>query len=165
MRMMITASLVITALLFFTVPATQSKHNDKQALVVQAVSYRAIPHERTAYYQTQGYSSTSCYGSGSDTGYWTNLNINCQTVTTPPQTIPISVRSVEVYNRVQTGSMIYTITCSARWEGSHCNWLIPGDSFQAEMSGTTMWILGRRGGNMGKPMKVKFRVLDARPAQ
>ena len=110
-------SLAVTVLLFSLVPATQSKENDKQTLVVQAVSYRAIPHERTTYYQTQGYSSTNCYGSGTDTGYWTNLNLNCQTVTTPPQTIPITVRSVEVYNRVQTGNMTYTITCSARWVG------------------------------------------------
>lgn len=139
--------------------------NEKQTLTVRAVSYRAIPHERTAYYQTQGYSNTSCYGSGTDTGYWTNLNLNCQTVTTPPQTIPITVRSVEVYNRVEAGNMVYTITCSARWVGSRCSWLIPGDSFQAEMSGTTMWILGRKGGNMGKPIKAKFRILDIRPSQ
>jgi hypothetical protein len=165
MQKMIGISLLLPTVLFSLVAATQSTQSEKQTLVVQAVSYRAIPHERTAYYQTQGYSSTNCYGSGMDTGYWTSLNLNCQTVTTPPQTIPITVRSIEVYNRVQSGNMTYTITCSARWIGSHCSWLIPGDSFQAEMSGTTMWILGRKGGNMGKPIKAKFRILDARPGQ
>ena len=156
---------VAAVVLLCLVPVSQSKEKDKQMLMVLAVSYRAIPHERTTYYQTQGYSNTSCYGSGTDTGYWTNLNLNCQTVTTPPQTIPITVRSVEVYNRVEAGNMVYTITCSARWVGSHCSWLIPGDSFQAEVNGTTMWILGRKGGNMGKPIKAKFRLLDVRPKQ
>jgi len=156
---------VAAVVLLCLVPVSQSKEKDKQMPVVRAVSYRAIPHERTTYYQTQGYSNTGCYGSGTDIGYWTNLNLNCQTVTTPPQTIPITVRSVEVYNRVEAGNMVYTITCSARWVGSHCSWLFPGDSFQAEVNGTTMWSLGRKGGNMGKPIKAKFRLLDVRPKQ
>lgn len=139
-----------------------AKNRNKEKLIVRAVAYRAIPHERTMHYRTQGYSNTTCYGSGSDWGYSTNLNINCQTVTTPPQDIPVTVRSVEVYNALESNDLVYTVTCTAHWVGSKCAWLIPGDSFQAEVSGTTMWVTARKGGNMGKEMRTKFKILDIR---
>ena len=123
------------------------------------------PHEKTTHYRTQGYSDTTCYGSGTDWGYSTTINMNCQTTTTPPQDIPITVRSVEVYNQVEANGMVYTITCTAHWIGSKCSWLIPGDTFQAEVKGATMWIAGRRGGNMGKGARGKFKILDIRPKQ
>ncbi len=139
-----------------------AKNNDKEKLVVRALAYRAIPHERTTYYRTQGYSNTTCYGSGSDWGYSTSLNINCQTITTPPQDIPVTVRSVEVYNALESNGLVYTVTCTAHWVGSKCAWLIPGDTFEAEVSSTTMWVAGRKGGNMGKVMRTKFKILDIR---
>lgn len=142
--------------------SAEEKKGENATLTVRAVSYRAIPHETTAHYRTQGYSNTTCYGSGSDSGYWTSINVNCQTVTTPPQDVPITIRSVEVYNKVEANGMTYTITCTAHWIGSQCAWLIPGDHFQAEVKGTTMWINARKGGNMGKPIRPKFRILDIR---
>jgi hypothetical protein len=142
--------------------STIAKDSNKEKLVVRAVAYRAVPHERTTYYRTQGYSNTTCYGSGSDWGYSTSLDINCQTVISPPQDVPVTVRSVEVYNALEANGRLYTVTCTAHWVGSKCAWVNPGDSFEAEVSGTTMWVNGRRGGNMGKVMRTKFKIVDIR---
>lgn len=139
-----------------------AKDNNKTGLVIRAVAYRAIPHERTTYYRTQGYSNTTCFGSGTDWGYLTTLNMNCQTVTTPPQEIPVTIRSIDVFNAVQANGLTYTVTCTAHWVGSKCSWLIPGDNFEAEVSGTTMLVSARKGGNMGKEMRIKFKILDIR---
>ncbi|MGA2215263.1 MAG: hypothetical protein ABSH31_18465 [Bryobacteraceae bacterium] len=38
-----------------------------------------------------------------------------------------------------------------------------GDTFQAEIEGTTMWVHGRNGGNQGKEIRVKYKILDIRP--
>jgi hypothetical protein len=38
-----------------------------------------------------------------------------------------------------------------------------GDTFQAEIDGTTMWVHGRNGGNQGKEIRVKYKILDIRP--
>lgn len=139
------------------------KH-ENATLTLRALAYRAIPHERTMHYRTSGHSNTSCYGSGTDWGYSTTINLNCSTVTTPPQDIPVTVRSVEVYNKLEAEGMVYIVTCTAHWIGSNCTWLIPGDSFPAEVKGTTMWITAHKGGNMGKEVHPKFRILDIRPA-
>jgi hypothetical protein len=96
---------------------------------VRAVSYRAIPHERTTSYTTPGYSNTNCYGRGSDWGYMTRINMNCQTVTTPPKESSNTRRTLEVYNLVEANGMAYTIRCTANWIASSCNWLNPGDIF------------------------------------
>ncbi|HXJ44604.1 MAG TPA: hypothetical protein VNH18_35280 [Bryobacteraceae bacterium] len=58
--------------------------------------------------------------------------------------------------------MIYTITCTANWVGSNCSWLNPGDFFNAEIDGKTMWIGAARGGNQGKRIKIKFAIRDVR---
>ncbi|MGH9401731.1 MAG: DUF2846 domain-containing protein [Terriglobia bacterium] len=133
------------------------------ATSMKAISYRAIPHESTTYLTIPGYSNTSCYGGGIDTGYWTSQNLNCQTVTRPPATAPLTVRWIEVYNTVEANGDVYTITCTAHWAGSACSWLVPGDRFVSSVRGTTMWILAKRGGNMGKKLRIKFRILDIRP--
>ena len=132
-------------------------------LSVRAVSYRAIPHETTGYYNTPGSSSTSCYGRGDDWGYWTTLRINCKTVSTPPATIPFTVNSVEVYNLVEAGGRLYTISCRAPRIGDRCAWLIPGQTFLAELKDGTMWVTARQWGNTEKETRIKFRLLDVRP--
>jgi hypothetical protein len=98
-----------------------------------------------------------------DYGAFSTLNLNCHTVTTPPSVAPITVRRLDVYNVVEANGMRYAITCSANWVGSGCVWLIPGDTFRAEVRGTTMWVEARRGGNVGKAIRPKYRILDVRP--
>jgi predicted Rdx family selenoprotein len=39
-----------------------------------------------------------------------------------------------------------------------------GDVFQAQIDGTTMWVQGRNGGNQGREIRVKYKILDIRPA-
>jgi hypothetical protein len=151
------------ALLLMTGSGLSANDKRKESLLVQAVSYRVIPLQKTRYFRTQGYSNTNCYGSGSDWGYSTAVTLHCQMTTTPPQDIPVTVSSVEVYNQLEANGMIYTITCTAHWIGSKCSWLIPGDRFQAEVNGRTMWITGRKGGNMGKELRAKYKILDIRP--
>ena len=155
----------MTALLAFGGLVGLAKDKHSTTISVRAVAYRAIPHERTSYVRTQGYSSTSCYGNTTDVGTWTNLNLNCSTVSTPPTVQPVTIRSIEVYNFVEANGIGYTIRCTAHWVGTACSWLIPGDTFPAEVKGTTMWIIGHRGGNMGKEMRAKYAILDMRPTQ
>jgi len=122
-----------------------------------------IPHERATSYTTPGYSNSSCYGTGNGWGYITSVNVNCHTVSTPPHEYHGTRRTMEVYNLVEASGMGYTIRCTATWVGSACSGLIPGDTFSAEVKDTTMWITGRRGGNMGKEARAKFRIMDIRP--
>src|SRR5712691_5494762 len=81
--------LFATTLLFLFGSAAfgNDKNKQKETLTLRALSYRAIPHQKTTYYTTQGYSNTTCYGSGADWGYSTTISMNCQTTTTPPQDI------------------------------------------------------------------------------
>jgi hypothetical protein len=130
---------------------------------VKAVAYRVIPHERTSYYTIAGHSNTSCYGNGTYFGNSVSGTVDCSTVTTPPQYRSMTIRSIEVYNQVEAGGMIYTIRCSANWFGSNCSWLTPGDTFSAEIKGRDMWISARKGGNLGKAIHAKYQMLDRRP--
>ncbi len=61
--------------------------------------------------------------------------------------------------------MRYIITCRAGWSGSNCAPMEDGEVFATEIDGTTMWIAARRGGNQGKKVKVKYRILDIRPIE
>src|SRR5260370_40730290 len=108
-----------TVILISSVFVLEGSGGEKQTLTVRALSYGGIPHERTSYYQTQGQSSTSCYGSVTDLRYSTSISLNCQTVTTPPENIPITMRSLKLYNLVAANGIIYTITCTAHWVGSN----------------------------------------------
>ena len=157
-------SLTIVLIALACLPCLAAKRQTS-TLTVRAVAYRAIPHERTSYFQTPGQSNTMCYGNSSDFGMWTNLNLNCNTVSTPPTVQPVTIRSIEVYNFVEANGMGYTIRCTAHWIGSACSWLTPGDTFPAEVKGTTMWITARKGGNMGKEIHAKYTLLDMRPTQ
>ena len=132
------------------------------SLQVRAVSYRAIPHEATAYYSTPGRSSTSCYGNRADWGYWTTLRVDCKTVSTPPATIPVTIHSVEVYNLVEAEGQLYTIACTTARIGDGCAWLIPGQTFRAEMKDRTMWVIARQWGNTEKETRMRYRLLDVR---
>jgi hypothetical protein len=51
------------------------------------------------------------------------------------------------------------------WGDSKCSWLLPSDTSEAQVKGTTMWVSARRGGNVGKPIRPEYRILDIRPKQ
>jgi hypothetical protein len=168
MRRVTLSAIVLLALLGLP---SFARDNQATTLSVRAVAYRAIPHEATSSYTTPGYRNTYCYGSGNgsatDWGYMTTINMsfntNCQTVTTPPKEYTNTRRTMEAYNLVEANGMAYTIRCTANWIASSCNALTPGDYFSAEVKDTTPWITAREGGNTGKEVHAKFRIVDIRP--
>ena len=138
-------------------PTLHAQKQPKQSLTVTSLSYRAVPWQNTTYLHTQGRSDTDCYGSGTDYGYGSTVNVNCTTVTTPSQAYPMTISKMFVYNQVRSGEMIYTIACTANWVGSHCVPLDPGNSFSAEINGRTMWVEA----NIGKKSaRIKYEILD-----
>ncbi len=136
--------------------------SDGAELSVRAISYRAIPHESTLYVNLPGSMNTSCYGSGTEWNYLTTISVNCKTVGTPPATIPVSIRSIEVYNLLEANGRLYTVVCTARRIGDTCTWLMPGNTFEASLANWTIRIKTRGFGNTGKERWFKYRLLDAR---
>lgn len=133
-------------------------------LTIQAVAYRVIPHERVGYYTVPGHSTSTCYGAGAVMGDNASWNASCYGSTTPAQTYPIRAQWVEVFNQVTANGNVYLLYCKASWRGSNCLHMNPGDTFPARVEGTTMWIYARKGGNLGKQVESKMRMLDMRPA-
>jgi len=153
-----------------------AKDNEKRKVTVRAVSHASQVNERTSTYTTPGTSNTNCTGVGTTVGSTTTATANCQTTSTPAQTNQVTSRTVDVVNVVELRSLSYTangtqtvitqytIRCTAHWVGSSCGPMIDGDTFPAEIDGNTMWIVGRKGGNQGKEVRVKYKILDIRPA-
>jgi hypothetical protein len=141
-----------------------AKNSNKKSLTVRAVAFTSRTNERTSSYTTPGTSNTNCSGSGTTIGNTTNASVNCQTTSTPAQTHQINSRTIDVMNIVEADGMRYTIVCRASWVGSNCAPLIAGDVFRAEIDNRTMWLMARKGGNQGKEVKMKNKILDIRPA-
>jgi len=93
-------------------------------------------------------------------------SVNCNSTTYGGQTQNKAVyRFVEVVTSNENGKVIqYTLSRTARWVWNSMDWLNDGDSFPAEIKGKHMFITCRRGGNQGKKEKLKFDILDIRPA-
>jgi hypothetical protein len=144
---------------------------DKIFVTVRAVSHTDEFRSRTSQWTTPGSANTSCSGSanGSATtiGNTTTGTVygttNCQTTSTPAQVHQITRSIRDVSNIVVANDQRYLITCRASWVGSNCAPMIDGDEFQAEIDGTTMWVKARKGGNQGKEIRVKYKILDIRP--
>lgn len=76
---------------------------------------------------------------------------------------------VEVTQVVEADGTRYTLSCSGVPFSSavykYCEWLhFDGDTFEAETDGKTMTVHARKGGNQGKPIKLKFKITDIRSA-
>lgn len=134
-------------------------------LTVESVAYRVIPHQRTRYYSVPGHYSSSCDGAGTIIGNSASWNSGCSGTATPAQTYPVTAQWVEVWNQVKANGNVYVLYCRANWRGSNCLHLNPGDHFEARVDGNTMWIYGRKGGNLGKQIKSKMTMLDMRPIE
>ena len=67
-------------------------------------------------------------------------------------------------NIVEADGLRYSIVCRASWNGSNCVPLTEGDLFQAESDDKTMWLVARKGGNQGKEVRMRNKILDIRPA-
>jgi len=139
------------------------KHpTQKTTLTLRALASPAMPYGKAKPW-IGAYSGASCSGSGM---YWGNsspLDVNCGALPAPPQAIHITIRSVVVQSQLEGDGKVYTVACTVHWVGSGCGWLIPGDTFGAEVKGTTMWVYAPHGGNPGKPIRAKYRILEVRP--
>jgi len=140
-----------------------AKGSDKKTLTVTAVAFTSNTIERTSTYTTPGTSNTNCSGSATTSGSTTNGSANCQTTSNPAQVHQVNSRVVDVMNLVDAEGMRYKIVCRASWVGSNCGPLIEGDSFEAEIDNHTMWLKARKGGNQGKEVRIKYKILDIRP--
>jgi hypothetical protein len=123
----------------------------KRPLVIHPVS-----NISKTYTQTIGgnSSTTNC----SDAGY----SLQCNTQNGVPVTL-----ETDVVRQVVLGDdgMQYTMFCSAKWRWDKCSPLTLEPSYDAEIDGKTMWVHARQGGNLGKPVKIKFQLVDMRPAE
>jgi hypothetical protein len=155
-------SVILLAILALSASTLATK--ERKSISVTAVTHDSQLVQRTSTYQTPGQSNTSCSDTSTTTGSTTNGTADCTTTTAAPQNHEITVSRLDVVDKVLGDGMIYTIVCSAHWKGSNCAPLIDGDMFEAEIKGTTIWISARKGGNQGKAVKVKYKILDIRPA-
>jgi hypothetical protein len=74
-------------------------------------------------------------------------------------------RFIEIVTSSEGGNVTqYTLSRTVRWVWNSMDWLSDGDSFPAEIKGKHMFITSRRGGNQGKEEKLKYDILDIRPA-
>jgi len=142
---------------------TAAKNQQNGPLTVRAMTHTSRLNEHTSAYTTPGTSNTNCSGTGTTVGNTTNATANCQTTSNPAQIHQITMQTLDVVNVVEAGGMQYTISCTAHWRGSNCGPMIDGDTFPAEIDGNTMWITARKGGNRGKEVRSKYRILDIRP--
>jgi hypothetical protein len=138
--------------------------DEKKSLTVRGVAFTSNAIERTSTYTTPGTSNTNCSGSATTVGNTTNGSANCQTTSNPAQIHQVNSRVVDVMNIVDSDGMRYKIVCRASWIGSNCAPLIEGDTFPAEIDNHIMWIKARKGGNQGKEIRVKYKILDIRPS-
>lgn len=136
--------------------ASEGFSGEKLKLTVTTVSGEDQVREGVYTQTTPGISTTNCGG--------TAATVNCQTTSTPARTTDIPIRRMDVRNVVDGNGMRYTILCSAKWVGSNCFPMVnSGELWEAEIDGTTMWINARKGGNLGKKVRVKFQIIDLRP--
>jgi hypothetical protein len=136
---------------------------EKASLTVRAVTHETRVNQRTGSYVTPGTSSTNCSGSANTLGNTSYGTANCNSTSTPAQTHQITTRTLDVENIVKgSDGLRYTIVCRASWSGSNCGPLTDGDTFPAQLDGNTMWLSAHRGGNRGKLVRVKYKILDAR---
>lgn len=122
---------------------------------------------------------------GDDIAIQTRTNTDCTTTTAPAKTSSTTTRTTDVSEKVMDSeNTVYTIACTDRPNvlaavivgaaagggggggtlagRGNCIPLIDGDRFQAEIKGTTMWVHALKGGNQGKAIKIKYKILDIR---
>jgi len=157
------AVLVVLALCLAGPPLAATKHpTQKTTLTLHALACPAMPSGKMTPW-IGAYSATSCSGSTMYRGNSSPSYDNCGALPAPSHAIHVTIRRVVVQGQLEGEGKVYTVACTAYWAGSGCGWLIPGDTFRAEVKGTTMWVNARRGGNAEMPIRAKYRILEVRP--
>ena len=157
--------LLVLALSLASPRSAAIKHpTQKTTLTLHALACPAMPCGKTTPW-IGAYSGTSCSGSAMYRGSSSPPDVNCGLLPAPAQAIHVAIRRVVVQGKLEGDGKVYTVACTAYWAGSGCGWLIPGDTFGAEVKGTTMWVNSHRGGNTEQPIRAKYRILEVRPVQ
>jgi TPR repeat protein len=87
--------------------------------------------------------------------------IHCQSTSTPGRTMQLDTSTLYVQEVGVADGIRYTLSCTANWVGSNCGPLERG-MYETEIKGTTAYLTAFKGGNMGKRITIKFRLLDIR---
>jgi hypothetical protein len=126
---------------------------------IYSVGYRVVPDPTTLHEEHPGASETHCFGFGTQTYFdqfsSLNLNVNCQTVTTPATSEDIDLGWFHVYQVVEGTKHRYLLHCEAHWSGSNCNGLAPG-VFAVWSERGAMWVVARRA---NAEVYIKYEVL------
>jgi hypothetical protein len=130
-------------------------------LSAQKLTVLTVSHSRSE----NDYTVTTPQTTNTNCNLYPN-SVNCNSTTSGGQTQNKAVyRFVEIVTSNENGNVIqYTLSRTVRWVWNSMDWLNDGDSFPAEIKGKHMFITYRRGGNQGKKEKLKFDILDIRPA-
>src|SRR5712692_5154008 len=159
------SSMRLAVYVFFVSGTLSCWAAEKISLTVTAVSHESSVWESTAVLHHPSSSQTSCNGTGMNTGPTSTANVDCNTTTYGGGQQTVTTHQLHVENIIEANGERFIIQCTASWVGSNCAPMKDGDRFQAEYDGkTTMWISGRKGGNLGKRISIKYKVLDRRPA-
>ena len=134
------------------------------AEVERTLTVRAITHtvsQSTCTYTVQGHAETKCAGDSQTNGPYTTSSGRCETTSTPG-----GIREKTTYysrNVVEADGVQYTILCWTGWR--HCSSLTDGQTFQATIKGTNMWVTGHPDdARVGKMARIKYRIVDIRPS-
>lgn len=127
--------------------------DSKPWITVTAVDNDTQIREYESSQTTNAKSETSCTAIG--------ITKSCTTTSTPSETkVSISrVRYVTSY--VETETHRLKLSCSSGW--ARCSPLEVGEKFQASIDGTKVTVKMHEGGNMGKEIAIKYKLLDMRP--
>jgi hypothetical protein len=145
-----------TSIILFVLLAVSTVAN-AQKLTVRAASHSQSERDYTI--TTPETTNTNCSAA--------NNSANCTSTTYGGGTQNKAVyRFTQIVTADEGGKAIqYTLTRTARWVWSQMDYLTDGDSYAAEIKGKHMFVTGKRGGNQGKQEKIKYDILDIRPAQ
>lgn len=156
--------------LFLWLCVVSNAEDKKKHMIVRAGTVARQVNNHPWTYTTPGHASTNCStagtanGTATDTGYGTSTvsgtvstDTNCNTTSTPPQTMNgnrITVENAAWVTDIATSDQ-YLILCTANWVASKCSYLT-GGNYKAELEGNNMWIIGMKG---MKEAKAKYHVL------
>src|SRR5690242_6754808 len=104
----------------------------KKTLTVRAIAHVSRANPVTSTSSTPASSSTDCSQ--------TLSGVHCQTTPDPvgSRSTTSTNYTLDVVNAVEANGLLYTISCRANWQLSNCTTMIDGDTFSAELQGTTM---------------------------
>jgi len=127
----------------------------------QKLTVRAVSHSTSEY----GYTVTTPQTTSTNCNLYPN-SANCTSTTDGGEPENKAVyRFFEVVTSNEDGKVTqYKLSRTARWIWDSMDWLNDGEYFQAEIKGKHMFITCRRGGNQGKKERIKYDILDIRPA-